>query len=210
MDTWLATLQDWAAAWAAVRGRETMADGAGVRTTGGHGAAEYIQAWSGDDVPRVADQVRSRPGAMLTLVAGQEADLLDEGPPLGLVPVKRAVLLTASTAKLPTSTALPENGGLEEAPLDLYDVVEATEFGRPVASGRVRVENDVAVIGSLKTHHPDTSPDFGRAVLAALVEEAYVHGAGTLFTVVSERQVSGYTRAGWAVAAYLVTFRSTP
>ncbi|WP_372698755.1 hypothetical protein [Arthrobacter sp. JSM 101049] len=209
MGTWLATLQDWAAAWAAVRDRETTVDGAGVRTIGWHAPAEYILGWPGDDIPRVADQVRSHPGAMLTLVADQAEDLLDEAAPVGLVPVKRAVLLMASTAGLETSTALPENGGLEEAPMDLYEVVEATEFGRPVASGRIRVENGVAVIGSLKTHHPETGPAFGRAVLAALVEEAYVHGADTLFTIVSERQASGYTGTGWTIAAHIVTFRST-
>jgi len=209
VDGWRETLQDWAAAWAAVRDRETRVDGAGVRTIAGHAPAEYILGWPGDDIPRLADQVRSHPGALLTLVADQAEDLLDEAAPVGLVPVKRAVLLTASTADLETSTALPENGGLEEAPLDLYEMVEATEFGRPVASGRVRVENGVAVIGSLKTHHPDTSPAFGRAVLAALVEEAYVHGADTLFAIVSERQVSGYTGTGWTVEAHIVTFRST-
>ncbi|MBM6622082.1 hypothetical protein JTF08_10720 [Micrococcaceae bacterium RIT802] len=181
-----------------------------MRTIGGHAPAEYILAWPGDDVPRLADEVRSHPGATLTLVAHQASDLLDEAAPVGLAPVKRAVLLTASTTGLETSSALPETGGLQEASLDLYDVVEATEFGRPVASGRVRVENGVAVVGSLKINHPETSPVFGRAVLAALVEEAYVHGADTLFTVVSERQVSSYTETGWATAAHIVTFRSPP
>ena len=58
--------------------------------------------------------------------------------------------------------------------------------------------------------HPGTGPAFGQAVLAALVEEAFVHGAETLFTVVSERQVTGYADTGWTVAAHVITFHSNP
>lgn len=210
MSGWRETLQDWATAWAAVRDRGATADAAGVRIVEEHESTEYILAWPGDDADRVVQDARSQPGSLVTLVADPSEGILDHAAPRGLVPVKRAVLLTAATSVLETASALPENGGLEEAPLELYDMVEATEFGRPVASGRVRVENGVAVIGSLKTHHPDTSPAFGQAVLAALVEEAYVHGADTLYTVVSERQVRGYIDTGWAIAAHVITFRAKP
>lgn len=208
MADWLETLPNWALAWAAVRGHEASVDGAGVRTVDGLGPVEYIVGWPGDDADRMADEARSHPGAVLTLVAEDAAAVLGHAATHGLDRVKQAVLLTAPTTELETSSALPENGGLEEAPLDMYDMVEATEFGRPVASGRIRVEEGVAVIGALKTHHPETGPVFGRAVLAALVEEAYVHGAETLYTVVSERQVPGYSDTGWSIAAHLITVRA--
>lgn len=208
MSGWRDTLQDWGLAWAGVTDREAELDGEGIRTTDGDGITEHLVAWPGGGAERVVEDVRSRPGAMTTLVADPGEGILDGAAPRGLVPVRRAVLLTAATSELETTSALPGTGGLEEAPLDRYDLVEATEHGRPVASGRVRVENGVAVIGYLKTHHPDTSPAFGEAVLAALVEEAYVHGADTLYTVVSERQVPRYTGTGWTVAAHVITFRT--
>lgn len=209
MSGWQETLQDWGAAWAGVRDREFAADGDGLRTVDDHGTAELILAWPGEDAAGAVQEARTHPGSMMTLVADPSEGIFDRAAPRGLVPVKRAILLTAATADLETTSTLPGTGGLEEAPLERYDMVEATEFGRPVASGRVRVENGVAVIGSVKTHHPDTSTAFGQAVLAALVEEAYVHGAETLYTVVSERQVPGYTDTGWTVAAHLFTFHAT-
>lgn len=209
MSGWRDTLQDWGTAWAGVRDREATLDGGGVRCVDENGVTEQLLAWPGDDAERTVQEARSHPGSMVTLVANPSDGILDGAAHRGTVPVKRAVLLTAATSELDIPSDLPENGGLEEAPLDRYDLVEATEFGRPVASGRIRVENAVAVIGSLKTHHPDTSPAFGEAVLAALAEDAYVHGADTLYTVVSERQVPGYTYSGWAVAAHLFTLRTT-
>jgi hypothetical protein len=182
MADWQDTLPLWAAAWAAVRGQSSAPEGSGVVTAGAHSDPEYILAWPGTDADRAAETVRQRPGAVLTLVTTDSGAALGYAATLGLAPVGEAVLLTAPTEDLNAAPAMPENTELAQAPLELYDLVEISVFDHPVASGRVSIEDSLAVIGSLQAEVTETGKGFEAAVLAALADEAYarrghfVHG----------------------------------
>jgi hypothetical protein len=126
-----------------------------------------------------------------------------------LAPVDQAVLLTAPTAELDAVPELPEGAELAQAPLELYDLVEVSVFDHPVASGRVRIEDGIAVLGGLESQTPGAGKGFERAVLAALVDEAFVHGADTLYTILLPGQVANYTADGWTVAAHLTRFTAS-
>ncbi|MCX6500161.1 MAG: hypothetical protein NTU93_15410 [Arthrobacter sp.] len=211
MADWQDTLPLWAAAWAAVRGQSSAPEGTGVVTAaaGAHSQPEYILAWPGTGADRAAETVRQRPGAVLTLVTTDAEAALSYAATLGLAPVGQAVLLTAPTEDLNAAPDLPENAELAQAPLELYDLVEISVFDHPVASGRVRIEDGLAVVGSLQAEAPEAGKGFEAAVLAALADEAYVHGADTLYTVVSQDQVAAYTASGWTAAAQVISFRAS-
>ena len=207
MADWQETLPRWAGAWAAVRGQTSAPYGSGIRTApAGVGAPpEYILAWPGTDADRAAETVRQHPGAVLTLVSGDSGTALDYAAAHGLALAGQAVLLTAPTDELNTVLELPENAELAQAPLELYDVVEISVFDHPVASGRVRIDGGLAVIGGMETQAPAAGESFEPAVLAALADEAFIHGADTLYTVVGPHQAAGYTGAGWTVAAHIAS-----
>jgi hypothetical protein len=206
MADWQDTLPLWAAAWAAVRGQTSASEGSGVLTAAGAAAPpEYILGWPGPEADGAAETVRQRPGAVLALVTADSGAALSFAAARGLAPVGQAVLLTASTEDLNTAPALPENADLARAPLELYDLVEISVFDHPVASGRVRIEDGLAVIGSLQTEAPESTKGFEAAVLAALADEAYVHGADILYMVVSPDQVAAYTGSGWTAAAQIIS-----
>jgi hypothetical protein len=211
MAHWQDTLPLWAGAWAAVRGQSSAPDGSGVVTipAGEQARPEHVQAWPGTDADRAAETVRQHPGAVLTLVTGGAGDAQSYAAARGLVPVGRAVLLTAPTDEVNAVPALPENADLAQAPLELYDLVEISIFDHPVASGRVRIEDGLAVIGALESHPPESVPGLEPAVLAALADEAFVHGADTLYTVVGPDRVADYTGSGWTVAAHVASFSAT-
>lgn len=209
MTGWLEELPSWAIAWAALRESASVREGAGVRiTAAGDDDDELIVGWPGPDADQAAKAATGQPGSILTLVAEDRAPVLAFAADHGLEPSRQGVLLSAPTAALETSSPLPESAGLESAPLDEYDVVQAIEFGHPVASGRLRIEDGIGVIGGLKCHRADPGSVFSRAVLAALVDEAFVHGAETLYTVVTERQASGYEAVGWTVVAHVLSCRA--
>lgn len=210
MTGWLEELPLWGTAWAALRDRPSAREGSGVRiTAAGYGGDELMVGWPGFDAGQAAKAATGQPGSTLTLVAEDPATVLAFAADYHLALVKQAVLLSAPTAALETSAPLPESAGLESAPLDEYDVVQAIEFGHPVASGRIRIEDGIAVVGGLKSHRADPQSVFSRAVLAALVDEAFVHGAETLYTVVTERQAPGYTALGWTVVAHVLSCCAT-
>jgi len=211
MAEWQDSLPLWAAGWAAVRGQTSAPEGSGVRTApaGEHAHPEYILAWPGRDAERAAETVRQHPGSTLTLVFGEAGEALDYAAAArGLAPVARAVLLAAPTDQLNAAPLLPENAELAQAPLELYDLVEISVFDHPVASGRVRIEEGLAVIGGLQTQTPDSGKGLKQAVLAALADEAYVHGADILYTVVGPDEVEAYIASGWTAAAHIVSLRA--
>jgi len=212
MAHWQDTVPFWATAWAAVRDQRATADGAGavIGPAGDPGHREYIFAWPGPDADRAAENLRQHPGAVLTLVYGGSGDeVLEYAAGRGLAPVEHAVLLTAPTDELNTAPALPENAELAQAPLELYDLVEISLFDHPVASGRVRVEEDLAVIGALAAEEPASGQAFEPAVVAALADEAFVHGADVLYTIVDRQQLARYTASGWTAAARIVRLSAT-
>jgi hypothetical protein len=206
MADWQDTLPLWAAAWAAVRGQSSAPEGSGIVTAPDADPAppEYIFAWPGTDADRAAETVREHPGAVLTLVTAESGDALDYAAARGLEPVDQAVLLTAPTGEMNAAPELPENAELAQAPLERYDVVEISVFDHPVAGGRIRIADGLAVIGGLQTHTPESAKSLEPAVVAALADEAYVHGADTLYTVLAPHRVADYAASGWTVAAHIV------
>ncbi|WP_159613474.1 hypothetical protein [Glutamicibacter sp. JC586] len=97
---------------------------------------------------------------------------------------------------------LPDTSGLFEAPMDNYDVVEVTDFDRPVARGRMHFG---ATYGLL--HDPDlfspSNPDVARrAVLANFAGSAYSHGLPWLLLVATEEHAAQLP-AGWSKATEL-------
>lgn len=207
MADWQDTLPLWAAALAAVRGQTSAPKDSGVVTAAAveHAHPEYILAWPGASADRAAETVRQHPGAVLTLVTADSGAALSYAAAQGLTPVGQAVLLTAPTDELNAAPNLPENAELAQAPLELYDVVEISVFDHPVASGRIRIGDGVAFVGSLRTEAPAAGKGFESAVLAALADEAYVHGADTLYTVLDPQEVEPFTASGWTVAAHIVS-----
>lgn len=232
MAEWQETLPVWAGAWAAVRGQASERYGSGVRTApaGAGTPPEYILVWPGTDADRAAEAVRGHPGAVLTLVTaapltadsltaapvtaarmtgdpatGDRGTALDFAAAHGLAFSGQAVLLTARTDDLNTALDLPENAELARAPLELYDLVEISVFDHPVATGRIRVDGGLAVVGGLEAQASAAGMNLGAAVLAALADEAFIHGADTLYSVVGPEQAAGYAAAGWTVAAHLAS-----
>lgn len=208
MSHWQDNLPAWAAAWAAVGDREATAEGGGIRAFGDGSEVEYVLGWPGAEADRAAGKAREDAAMVLSLVTDDPAGGLEYASGHQLETVKQSVLMTAATQDMDGAVPLPEGAGLSQAPLDRYDVVEIVQFGHPAASGRVCVEGDLAVIGALKTHQPDAGPDMGRAVLSALAEEAFIHGADVLYTVVPERKVPGYTATGWTSVARVISLRT--
>jgi hypothetical protein len=207
MADWQDTLPGWAAGWLAVHGRTSELEGRGVVAVpdGDHPWAEHILAWPGSGVDDAGVMVFHDPGTLLTLATTESGKVRDYAVARGLAGVGEATLLTARTDDLETVPALPADAQLAAAPMELYDVVEISVFDHPVASGRISIQDGLAVIGVV---HADSPDDAGlrAAVVAALADEAGVHGAGTLYTVVDPQRVAGYTASGWTATAALLSF----
>ncbi|WP_427007834.1 hypothetical protein [Pseudarthrobacter sp. H2] len=207
MAEWQDALTGWAAGWLAVQGRTSAVEGNGVVAVPDvESQAEYILAWPGTGVDDVAALVLKQPGAVLTLATTEPGKAREYAGARGLAVVGEAALLAARTDDLDSVPALPEDAQLAEAPLELYDVVEISVFDHPVASGRISIQEGLAVIGGVRTQSPDDADHLGAAVVAALADEAGVHGAGTLYTVIDPQGVAGYTASGWAPTAVLLSF----
>jgi hypothetical protein len=208
MAEWQDALPRWAAGWVAVQGRTSALEGDGVMALpdGEHPRAEYILAWPGTGVDDAAAMVLKQPGAVLTLATTEPGKAREYAAARGLPVVGEAALLAARTDDLDTVPALPEDAQLAEAPLELYDVVEVSVFDHPVASGRISIQDGLAVIGGVRTPSPDDADHLGAAVVAALADEAGVHGAATLYAVVDPGQAGEYAASGWTATAVLLSF----
>ncbi len=208
MAEWQDALPGWAAGWLAVQGRTSAVEADGVMAVpdGEHPQTEYILAWPGSGVDGAAALVLQQPGAVLALATTEPGKARDYAAARGLAAVGEASLLAARTEDLDVVPALPEDAQLAEAPLELYDVVEISVFDHPVASGRISIQDGLAVIGGVRTQRPDDADHLGVAVVAALADEAGVHGAGTLYTVLDPLEVAGYTAAGWTAVADVLRF----
>ncbi|WP_125610161.1 DUF2127 domain-containing protein [Specibacter cremeus] len=194
MAAWQETLHLWGPAWAAVRGLDGAWDGAAVAVDGG----ETVLAWPGD-IPATGavTVVTDQPGDAGAAAAGQ-----------GLAAAGELVLLTARTQDLDMVPGLPPNANLAEAPLEMYDAVEVSLFDRPVAGGRIKVGDGLAVLGGLHVDpgHDDIAAQIEAAMIASLGEEAFLHGADTLYLVADADQAARFAGTGWTEAARLLNF----
>lgn len=114
-----------------------------------------------------------------------------------------ATILAIATGEVPQPPKLPEGGGISEAPLGEYDVVELTIWGRPAAQGRIAFGDGVAAIGGFGFTADDADGSLGAAVVSALAEEAFLEGAEWLVTLVEgdPASVPAYLAQGWSEAA---------
>ncbi|MCQ9162851.1 MULTISPECIES: hypothetical protein [unclassified Arthrobacter] len=189
MAHWQETLTVWGPAWAAIRGLDDP-------------AAEQILAWpvgggaapQGGTVHLVTEDVAAARG----FAAG--AHLRETGT---------AVLLSALTDDLDLVPHMPPNTNLAEVPLENYDAVEVALFDRPVAGGRVKVAEGLAVLGGLHVDPEGAGMEAAleAVMIASLGDEAFLHGADVLYLVAGDEQAARLAAAGgWAKVADILSF----
>ncbi|MER8024407.1 hypothetical protein [Glutamicibacter protophormiae] len=97
---------------------------------------------------------------------------------------------------------LPDTSALFEAPMNDYDVVEVTDFDRPVARGRMHYGPSFGLLTDPDLYAP-TDPDTARrAILANFAGAAYGHGIPWLLLVASSEN-AGTLAEGWSKATDL-------
>lgn len=185
MAQWQDSFAEWSASWASAR--ESDASG------------ELVIRWPGTELSGAPT---------LHVVTDDPAGLRDAAASSGLVQTDSLVLLEADTEDLDLVPHLPANANMAEAPMENYDAVEVALFDRPVARGRMNVGEDSAVLAMLSVD-ADAEPagDYEQAMIAALGEEAFLHGADTLFLVAPADQAERVAAVpGWSRAAEILTF----
>ncbi|HEY8753245.1 MAG TPA: hypothetical protein VIM40_06330, partial [Arthrobacter sp.] len=145
-------------------------------------------------------------GQSLTLATADAPAARSHALEHGLTAIGELVLLTAETAGIAGAVALPEDAQLASAPMDDYDVAEISVFDHPVCSGRISIGDTSAVIGNLRAETPQDRDAYEPALLAALAEEAFLHGAGTLFLITEPEQADRFVAAGWTAAGHVLSF----
>jgi hypothetical protein len=207
MAHWQETLAVWGPAWAAVRDMEGSAEGSVVTFSGGPaGPGEVLLAWPGDGAQAQADAVS---GSVLALVTEDAAAARQFASSRGLRETGALVLLTAQTDDLDLVPSLPADAYVAEAPMENYDAVEVALFDRPVADGRIKLEDGLGVLGNLKVDdgHDEMVGAFEQAMVAALGDEAFLHGADVLYLVADAAQAARFAAVeGWSQVAEIISF----
>ena len=193
----------WGPAWAAVRDLEGAAEGTSVAVTGS--VSERLAPWPGGEA-----HVDSLPaGTVLRLVTEDPQAASEFAESLGFRPTGALVLLTAQTDDLDLVPSLPADAYIAEAPMENFDAVEVALFDLPVADGRIKLADGLAVLGNLAVDdgHDDQVGVFEQAMVAALGDEAFLHGADTLYLVSDAAQAERFAAAdGWSKAAEILSF----
>lgn len=189
MTSWHESLNTWGPAWAAIRDLEDP-------------AAEQILAW-----PVGAGAIAE--GSVMHLVTEDTAAAREFAAAARLTETGAAVLLSASTDELDLVPHMPPNTNLAEVPLENYDAVEVALFDRPVAGGRVKVADGLAVLGGL---HVDPEgegmqTELETVMIASLGEEAFLHGADVLYLVAGSAQAARMAPLGWTQVAEILSFK---
>ncbi|PYI69683.1 hypothetical protein CVV68_00810 [Arthrobacter livingstonensis] len=195
----------WGPAWAAVRGLEGVAADNSVAITGF--VSERLAPWPGDGAEEHAGSVPE--GTVLQLVTEDPQSAGQFAESLGFRPAGALVLLTAQTDDLEQVPSLPADAYVAEAPMENYEAVEVALFDRPVAGGRIKLAEGLAVLGGLHVDdgHGEREGVFEQAMAAALAEEAFLHGADVLFLVSDAAQAERFAAVdGWSKAADILTF----
>ena len=202
MASWQDEFHNWVPAWAALHDLAPEADG-DVITMG----AKRVMAWPGDGEAAQAAQLGY--GTELVLVTDDPAGATQFATSQGLHETSRAVLLRAETESLDLVPHLPSDANLADAPLENYDLVEVSLFDRPVASGRLRLGEDLAVLSELKVDdgHEDLRQTLELAMVAELGEEAFTHGADALYLIAGAEQAERFAAVeGWGKVAEILSF----
>lgn len=202
MESWQETFADWARAWAATHDEQATADGSSVVM-----GARRVMVMPGADVDAQAAALAG--GSELVLVAGDAAETTQRALASGLLPTTRQVLMCAATEDLDLSPNLPPDAYLADAPMENYDLVELALFDRPVGSGRLSMGAGLAVIAQLVVDdgHDDQLAVFEQAMVAGLGDEAFAHGADTIYLIAGEEQAQRFAAVeGWSRAAEILGF----
>lgn len=202
-------VSEWAVLWGRVRGREAAIDGSAVLIIreDGDGGPEAVMAWPGDVAGWIsAAGLTPGQGRRLTLATADAPAARSQAREHGLTAVGEQVLLTAATAGIAGTYALPEEAELASAPMDDYDVAEISVFDHPVCSGRISIGDTSAVVGNLRAETPQDRDAYEPALLAALAEEAFLHGAHTLFLITEPDEVDRFVDAGWTAEGHVLSF----
>lgn len=202
MASWQEEFHNWVPAWAALQDLVPQVSG-DVVTMG----AKQVTVWPGGAAAAQAGPLSPR--HELVLVTEDPVGAAQFGQSQGLRETNRAVLLRAETENLDLVPHLPADANLADAPLENYDLVEVALFDRPVASGRLRLTGSVAVVSTLEVddEQEDLRHTFELAMMAELGEEAFTHGADTLYLVAGVEQAERFAGVdGWSKIAEIVSF----
>ena len=202
MASWQDTFHEWTRAWAALHDLESHSDGP-VVTFGN----QRVMMWSGDGIG--ADAAHMEVGAELVLVTEDPAGATHFAQSQGLRATSLKVLLCAETESLDLEPHLPPDAYLAEAPMEHYDLVEVALFDRPVASGRLSLGEELAVVADLAVDegHEELVPVFEQAMVAELGEDAFTHGADTLYLIASTEQADRFAAGEqWRKVAEILSF----
>lgn len=194
----------WVPAWADLQERPFEPAGSGFSVEGG-GGTEYVAAWPDPGLEQLISRISSEAGARLTLVCA-DADTAAGVAPAGLSLAGQSILLMAPAAELDVDAGLPDTSQVAQAPMETYDAVEVTVFDRPVARGRIQVRDGFAVVAITELPEGPEQEGFRRAMFATMADEAFLHGAEYLHTVVPPADAPRYEGSGWTVAGHLLTF----
>lgn len=112
------------------------------------------------------------------------------------------VLLAGKPEDVEQVVKLPDTSTIFEAPMDNYDVVEVTDFDRPVARGRMHLGANFALLSDPDLYSP-SQPDLARrAVLANFAGSAFQHGMSWML-LVAEEQHANPLAPGWSKATQI-------
>lgn len=202
MALWQDSFHDWARAWATLQDVESTAAGA-VVTIG----AQQVMVWPGDGDAFEPVSASSQ----LLLVTDDPGGATEFAQSQGLRATTSNVLLSAETEDLDLVPDLPPDAYLAEAPMENYDLVEVALFDRPVARGRLCLGDGLAVMAALVVDdgHDEHVPAFEQAMVAGLGEEAFTHGADTLYLIAGLEQAERFAGVeGWHKVADILGFSS--
>ncbi len=202
MESWQDTFADWARAWAALDDLDATVEGSTV-----HFGTKRVAAWPGENIE--AEITVLDADSELVLITEDSAETTQYALSKGLLASSRQVLLQAETEELDLEPHLPADANLSEAPMENYDLVELALFDRPVGSGRLSMGNGLAVVAQLRFDdgHEERLAAFEQAIVAGLGDEAFAHGAGTLFLIAGEKQAQRFAAVdGWTRVAEVLSF----
>ncbi len=188
-------LPAWTEAYALLRDRIASFPTPGeIRSVNHDGEdVEILSYWPDDSWVPAADAQRLvllGPAKEHTALALQKA---------GWSETARMSLLAGKPDDVEQVVKLPDTSALFEAPMNDYDVVEVTDFDRPVARGRMHYGANFALLSDPDLHAPSDPDTARRAVLANFAGAAYSHGIPWLLLVASsdnaQRLAEGWSKA---------------
>lgn len=195
MNTAVRQLPEWTNGYALLRDRIPSVPRPGeLRSVSEDGKdVELLRYWPSDAWEAPKDSTRLM---LLGPRDEQAAALLSEQ---GWEQSATLVLLAAQPDDVEQVVKLAETSVVFEAPMDNYDVVEVTDFDRPVARGRMHYGSNYGLLSDPDLYSPSEPDAARRAVLANFAGAAYQHGLPWIFLVAQEQNASPLAQ-GWSRA----------